>query len=344
MATIVRGKNPRKPWTVRYSYDGHQRERSFATKREATEFLVKFEHDSRELSFVDPKMANEKFGLVAQRWLARHPGSPKTHRVYDSVLRIHILPVFGSKGLAAVAADREGVERFLRETLPGKGLGASVVRTCYLVISAVVNDAIKAGRIRETRLRGITLPAVAQKANLVFATPHQIEALAKELPDPFSFTIYLMRGCGLRLGEALGVLPGDIKDGRLRLARQLAPNGKSHLPLKHRGRDDYRDIPIPQFVLDARPRNFQGFPPCSHRAYSAWFNRARDRAGIGKHFTPHSLRHQFASACLAGGIPITDVSKWLGHRNIQTTFGIYGHLVPASWDRVRGVLDEEWSS
>jgi hypothetical protein len=35
----------------------------------------------------------------------------------------------------------------------------------------------------------------------------------------------------------------------------------------------------------------------------------------------------------------TEVSRWLGHRSIEITHQIYGHLVPASWDRARTVLD-----
>jgi integrase len=258
------------------------------------------------------------------------------------VLRLHVLPALGSKSLAAVAQDREGVERFLRETLPAKGLGASMIRTCYMVICAIVNDAIKAGRLHRSRLRGIPLPLASQKTDIVFATHDQIDAIAESLPNPFGYTVYLMRGCGLRLGEVLGVQASDFKDGSLRLARQLASDGKSHGPLKHRGSDDYRDIPVPQYVLDARPGDFDGFPAVSHRSYRDWFNRARDAAGLPGSFTPHVLRHIFASVALSGGVPITDVSKWLGHKDINVTFGIYGHLVPASWERARGVLDDEW--
>jgi hypothetical protein len=31
------------------------------------------------------------------------------------------------------------------------------------------------------------------------------------------------------------------------------------------------------------------------------------------------------------GIPITDVSRWLGHKSTEVTHRIYGHLVPGSW-------------
>jgi integrase len=42
---------------------------------------------------------------------------------------------------------------------------------------------------------------------------------------------------------------------------------------------------------------------------------------------------------LAEGIPITEVSRWLGHKSIEVTHQIYGHLVPSSFDRARTVLD-----
>lgn len=62
--------------------------------------------------------------------------------------------------------------------------------------------------------------------------------------------------------------------------------------------------------------------------YDRFMNAAR-AAGIPAGFTPHSLRHAFASAMLGKGVPITDVAHWLGHRDVRVTFRIYGHLVPS---------------
>lgn len=347
MATIVRGKNKNKPWTVRYYDGGRQKEISFARKTGpdgADAFIAKFEHDRRENIFVDPREANAKFRNVADSWLARHPGTAKTKTNYEMALRLHILPVFGGKGLATVARDREGVERFLRETLPAKGLGASTIRTCYVVLNAIVNDAIKDGKLSQTRLRGIKLPAQPRRLEIPFASHRDINNMANSLNmHGVGHTVYLMRGCGLRLGEALGVVRTDIANGTLRLQRQLSPDGTKQMPLKHRDEDAYRDIPVPQYVLDRLP-DWWSVMKSPHRQYRDRFNAARDYAGLPKTFTPHTLRHQFASVCLAGGIPITDVSKWLGHQSIQVTYSIYGHLVPESWDRARGVLDEEWAA
>ena len=47
-------------------------------------------------------------------------------------------------------------------------------------------------------------------------------------------------------------------------------------------------------------------------------------------------------ASFAKGVPITEVSRWLGHKSIEVTHQIYGHLVPASWERARAVLDDAY--
>lgn len=45
--------------------------------------------------------------------------------------------------------------------------------------------------------------------------------------------------------------------------------------------------------------------------------RASDN--IGKHITPHVLRHTTATTALQSGMPIADISKLLGHESIDTT-------------------------
>lgn len=61
-------------------------------------------------------------------------------------------------------------------------------------------------------------------------------------------------------------------------------------------------------------------------------------------YHPHSLRHFFASTALAAGIPIHEVSRWLGHRSVKTTVDIYGHLVPESWGRCRDIVQSALTS
>jgi integrase len=337
----------RKRWTVRYTVDGKQREQSFATKREADDFKAKFEHDSRQQLFIDPKLGNGRFGDAAERWLSRHQGTAKTKELYWSVLGKHLLPVLGDRTLRQVANDRDGVQELLAVTMPAAGVGPSMVQTARNIITSVIGDAIKSGKIASTRLTGIKIQPVPSRAEVVFASREQLDTMAADFPEPYGLALWLMRGCGLRLGEVLAVRGDSFRDGILRITEQRLKNGP-YGPLKGRKAGDYRDVPVPGYVLAKLAETshsdgylFDGIKP---RTYSRLFNRARDAAGLPESFTPHVLRHIFASVALVGGIPITDVSAWLGHKSIQTTFSIYGHLVPSSFDRARAVLDQEFAS
>lgn len=144
------------------------------------------------------------------------------------------------------------------------------------------------------------------------------------------------------------------------------------VPLKHRVEGECRDIPVALFLdeeIDAHlaqgapvPVDFTG-PSGKHRRLSVFF-APRDRgsgvmptastydyhfrkaclaAGLvdsqGRaKYTPRTLRDFFASTALANGIPIHEVSRWLGHRSIKVTVDIYGHLVPRAWHRCRVVI------
>ncbi len=59
MSVIVRGKNPNKPYTVRFWVDGRQRERSFRTRKEADDFKIKTDHDVRAQIFGRPGRPSE---------------------------------------------------------------------------------------------------------------------------------------------------------------------------------------------------------------------------------------------------------------------------------------------
>lgn len=69
MSVIVRGKNPNKPYTVRFWVDGRQRERSFRTRKEADDFKIKTDHDVRAQIFVDDRAGRQRFADAATAWL-----------------------------------------------------------------------------------------------------------------------------------------------------------------------------------------------------------------------------------------------------------------------------------
>ncbi|HWT23975.1 MAG TPA: tyrosine-type recombinase/integrase [Solirubrobacteraceae bacterium] len=54
----------------------------------------------------------------------------------------------------------------------------------------------------------------------------------------------------------------------------------------------------------------------------------RTRRRVAFHFTPHQLRHTYATVARRGGVPVEIVSELLCHRSVQTTSAIYSHAAP----------------
>jgi integrase len=60
---------------------------------------------------------------------------------------------------------------------------------------------------------------------------------------------------------------------------------------------------------------------------SDWFGRLAREAGLLK-IRLHDVRHRYASAALAAGIPAKVVSERLGHATVQITLDTYSHVLP----------------
>ena len=61
---------------------------------------------------------------------------------------------------------------------------------------------------------------------------------------------------------------------------------------------------------------------------------------------PHDVRHSYATAALAAGVPAKVVSERLGHANIAITMDTYSHVLPgmdadAAVTVARLILDED---
>jgi integron integrase len=67
--------------------------------------------------------------------------------------------------------------------------------------------------------------------------------------------------------------------------------------------------------------------------------RARDKVGISKRVTPHTLRHSFATHLLENGTNIRVVQKLLGHADVKTT-EIYTHVLQQNLGAVVSPLDQ----
>jgi integrase len=350
-------------WTLRYWADGRQRELSFADELDgsgrprygsgrqlAREAQLSIARDKRARVSARPGLGSARFGDECENWISRHPGAESTRQAYRNVLHAHVGPVLGDRTLAAVAQARHDVTDLLTRRLrEGSRSRRKIARA---LITGVLDEGIRTGKITMHRCAGIALPdngGAAERSDFVFPSYAQLAALAGGIRQPF--TVWLMRGCGLRIEEALAVQKSCFRTGGLvlRVHEQASRDGRNTRPLRQRKAGEYRDIPVPAYLWEMAKDLPDGylfmtdgrFP--GYSAYRPGFSASARQASIPAGFTPRSLRHAFVAALLSHGVPITEVAGWLGHRSINVTFATYGHLIPSSSSRARDALNAEYA-
>lgn len=144
---------------------------------------------------------------------------------------------------------------------------------------------------------------------------------------------------GLRVSETASLMIKDIDSKRMAIKIRDAKGNKDRYSLlSQRTLDTLR-----QYWKLYHPENwlFESWKKANHISSSTIqrvFTDAKEKVGIKKAVSVHSLRHSFATHLLEQGTDIHIVQKLLGHKNIQTTL-IYLHLKKESLIKVISPLD-----
>jgi len=127
-------------------------------------------------------------------------------------------------------------------------------------------------------------------------------------------------GAGLRISEAIRLLPAHIDSQRMVIRVEQAKGRKDrYTMLSPRLLEVLRD-----WWRVKKPRTwlFPGDLPGVHirrNAVEHACREARQRSGICKPITPHSMRHAFSVHLLERGTDVRTIQLLLGHRSLSTT-------------------------
>ncbi|MFC9546976.1 tyrosine-type recombinase/integrase [Streptomyces sp. NPDC056956] len=346
------------PYAIRYrDAAGRQREETgYATQQAALDRLTKVYEEKRTTPRTQADLKREigkqRFGNYASTWLTRQrhyvPGSVRS---VTQVLNGQILPVLESRRMNTFTATV--VDDFIM-SMEERSVGPAAQQNAFDTLKKILLDARRRGGITEDPFEGVVPPEYIPR-KITIPTLDEIHALKAVSSDGLRLVIDLMSGCGLRNGEAYAANPERmVADDVYRITEQIEGKTRERAPLKHRKLGEFRETPMPWTVRESLLRyekeygtdangyllRTQRSPYWAHTTLEYQWGAAKKRAGIARRLTTYSLRHFFASNCLARGIPITDVAEWMGHRNINMTFKIYRHLMPASIGRAAKLLNE----
>jgi len=228
----------------------------------------------------------------------------------------------------------------------------NILATLRVMLNAAVDDGViltnPADRLGR-KLRLVKSATTRQEEIKAFTRERLGTFLAwgpHEAPQ-FATLFLLLARTGLRLGEALVLRWDDLDFGNreIRVERALS-GGLIETPKSGHGRtvDMSRHLAQAlQALLVARKtetlrRGWKEVPAwvfCSRRGgilndanVRRAFNKVLRKAKLPSHFTPHCLRHTFASLLLQAGKSPAYVQRQLGHASIQLTVDTYGKWLP----------------
>lgn len=150
--------------------------------------------------------------------------------------------------------------------------------------------------------------------------------------------IALVYSAGLRLSELLNLTPADIDSQRKLIAIRGGKGRKDRMTLL----SENALTLLRQYYREYKPKHwlFEGADGGKYHARSVQnvFHRAKEKAGISKPATVHTLRHSFATHLLEQGTDLRYIQELLGHSSSKTT-EIYTHVSTRAIGNIKSPLD-----
>ena len=296
------------------------------------------------------------FDAAADAWWAAHSHAvrPKTRSAYDQGLK-HLRPEFGRRKLDTIGPADLG--RYVA-TKRADGYRGWTIRGHLVVIRLIFTHAQRrldfTGTNPATLLERGERPSTDDQRPKRILAPDELQRLLSAIPDRHRLLFELIAETGVRKGEALGLTWQDVglDTATLTTTHQLQRSQRVRLKtdrsrrtieitrtLAHQLRAHRLASPHsqPHDLVFAGPSG-RGMDP---RGVLRIIQRAADHAGLGEltdHTgrvilpTPdvHDLRHTHASALIAAGWDIEEVSARLGHADTSTTLRAYAHAYDAA--------------
>lgn len=172
----------------------------------------------------------------------------------------------------------------------------------------------------------------------------EVETLQSSIKSPkYRAVLMVAYGAGLRVSEACSLRIDDIDSKRKLIhVRSGKGNKDRYVMLGDRVLELLR-----AYYVHAKPKGPYLFPagkngsrltPTTDKAVREALKKVREKAGINKRITPHTLRHAFATHLLEAGGDVRTIQFLLGHSSLRSTER-YTHLSKEYIGQLKSPLD-----
>lgn len=331
---------------VLYKLDGTQTAVTFDSEEAAIEFrdavnTIGADRAMRGWGIGATTRVQKPKGPTVEEWCTKHISSrtgvtKATIWDYTSYVKHDIGPTIGPIPITILTPD--DVAEFV-EALEERDLAGKTIANRHGFLSAALNAAVKAKLIPFNPAAGTRIPRT-EKKEMVFLTAEEYLVFKSCFTDRWKPMLDFMVTSGVRFGELAALKPSDVnlEHGTVHIGKAMKrtyDKGQYEVGPTKTVRSN-RTINVDKPVLRALDysgeflfTNTVGKPlhPSSFRN-NVWYP-AVDKAkvkGLAKEPRIHDMRHTCASWMIADGVQPHVVQRHMGHENITTTIGTYGHL------------------
>lgn len=332
----------------------------YPTKAAARNGMTALKADQLRGDFVDPRGGQVLLGDWIDLWWPAYEGTlkPSTKISAAGLVRRYIRPMLGGHVLEDV--DRLAVQRWTADLRAGRTpynrrLAVKTVYNAHGMLHKILDEAVAQRLIRSNPAHRSGLPEL-EHTEMRFLTEPEAERLLAAVRPQWRPLIQLLLFTGLRWAEAVGLKVGrvDVLERKLMVVetmQELAETGEIVF-VTPKSRRSRRTVTYPVRIADTlielvagRERDEMLF--LGRDGGVVRYNNFRSRvwapatkaAGL-KGLRLHDLRHTHVAWLISAGVPLTAISRRLGHASIMVTSDRYGHLMPEVDKGIMRALDD----
>ena len=263
----------------------------------------------------------------------------KTKETYEWALS-HILPAFGHLDLEDVT--RTHVQLWVNGL--ARNLAAKSVKDIFSLLKGIFQLAFDLGRVERTPCLRIALPEIPPTSATILSLQESMDLFNAAQGTVAWRPIYVASTLGLRKGEACAIRYSGIRNGVLKVEKQMQRQKGHGVVEKAPKMHQVRAIPLPEDVA----KQFKEFRTSSDficpNSIGAFLDpeninppmrTALKACGLPQ-VTFHSLRKSACTNLVSLGTPLPVVMRIFGWTQIETLLEVYNQVRD---DQVRDAMD-----
>lgn len=317
--------------------DGKRISKRFDTKTEASQWLAETRTDMAREEYV----ANNSVTLG--EWLISYIETYKK----PVLKKTSLITVFRHAGYLAPLSNyalqdlsQLNIQKFINELK----YAPQTVKDTWSLLNQSLEKAVELTMIRTNPAAKIITPKIVRKPRKTY-TKEEIalilETIKKPIHSYYAGVFIVMIYSGMRIGEIIGLKKENVYDNYIYVKSSVVLMDGHNYEDAPKTDSSRRPIALPKDVMDMlhekckaddSPYVFHtpsGHPFSRSNVYNGW-TRVLKACGLER-IRMHDVRHTHATLLLSQGIPLTEVSRRLGHARVSTTLDVYAECI-ANYD------------